>query len=79
MNTIWMKICNEKIMLSFLPSHHDVLVKCTTNLCDYNFFHIGFEVISYDYNQLCRCLEHLVVDFLVAKDKIPSSVLINDF
>ncbi len=73
-----MKTYNEKTILSFLPSHNDVLVKCTTNLCDYNFFHIGFEVISYDYNQLWSCLEHLVIDFLVAKDKIPSNVLIND-
>jgi len=77
MNAIWMKTCNEIFLLSFLLSHHDLLVKYTTNLCDYNFFHIMFEVISYDYNQLCSCLEYLVVDFLVAKDKIPSSVLIN--
>ncbi len=73
-----MKTCNAKTMLSFLLSHHDVLVKCTITLCDYNFFHVWFEVISYDYNQLWSCLEHLIVDFLVATDKIPSSVLIND-
>jgi hypothetical protein len=40
-----------------------------------NFFHIGFEVISYDYSQLCTCLGHLVIDFLVANDIIPSSSL----
>jgi hypothetical protein len=79
MNAIWMKTCNQKTLLSFLSSHHDLLVKCTINLCDYNFFHTGFEVISYDYNQLCNCLKHLVVDFLFAKDKISSNVLINDF
>jgi hypothetical protein len=33
------------------------------------FFHIGFEIISYNYSQLCSHLEHLVIDFLVAKDK----------
>ncbi len=38
----------------------------------YNFFHIGFQIIFYDYSQLCSHLEYLVVDFLVAKDKIPS-------
>jgi hypothetical protein len=38
----------------------------------HQYFHIGFEVISYDYNQLCSHLGHLVINFLVAKDKIPS-------
>jgi hypothetical protein len=40
----------------------------------YNFFHIGFEIIFYDYSQLCSHLEYLVVDVLVAKDKIPSTI-----
>jgi hypothetical protein len=68
-----MKISNEKMMSSFLLSHHHLLVKCTTNVY-YNFFHIGFEIIFYDYTQLCSHLKHLVIDFLVAKDKIPFSV-----
>jgi hypothetical protein len=38
---------------------------------NYNFFHIGFENIFYDYNQLCNCLEHLLIGFLVAKEQIP--------
>jgi hypothetical protein len=42
---------------------------------DYNFFHIGFEVISYDNNQLCSHLEHLIINFLVAKDIIPSTYI----
>jgi hypothetical protein len=37
----------------------------------HQYFHIGFELISYDYNQLCSHLGHLVINFLVAKDKIP--------
>jgi len=32
--------------------------------------------MSYDYNQLCS-LKHLVIDFLVAKDKISFSVTTN--
>ncbi len=36
---------------------------------DYNFFHIGFEVISYDYNQLCSCLGHLVIDLLLQRTR----------
>jgi hypothetical protein len=32
---------------------------------------MGFEVISYDYNQLCNCFGHLIIDILVAKDRIP--------
>jgi hypothetical protein len=28
-------------------------------------------MIFYDYSQLCICLEHLLIDFLVAKEKIP--------
>jgi hypothetical protein len=59
-------------MSSFLLPCHHLLVKCTI-IYDYNFFHIGFEVISYDYNQLCNRLGHLVIDFLVVKDRIPSS------
>ncbi len=38
---------------------------------EYNFFHIAFEIISYDYSQLCNHLKHLVIDFLIAKDIIP--------
>ncbi len=40
------------------------------------FFHIGFEIISYDYNKLCNRLEQLIIDFLVTKDKICSSQII---
>ncbi len=38
------------------------------------FFHIGFEILSYDYSQLYNHLGHLVIDFLVVKDIIPSNV-----
>jgi hypothetical protein len=41
---------------------------------DYNFSHIRFEIIFNDYTKLCSRLKHLVIDFLVAKDKIPSNV-----
>jgi hypothetical protein len=29
------------------------------------FFHIEFEIISYDYNQLYSCLRHLIIDLLL--------------
>jgi hypothetical protein len=38
------------------------------------FFHIGFEIIFYEYNQLYNHLGHLVIDFLIAKDLIPYNV-----
>jgi hypothetical protein len=50
MDAIWMKTCNEKITSSFLLSFHCLLIKCPTNLYDYNFLHLGFEVISYYYS-----------------------------
>jgi hypothetical protein len=60
---------NDVILL--LPPHH-LLVKCTINIW-LQLFRIGFEIIFYDYSQLCCRLEHLVIDFLVAKDIILSS------
>jgi len=69
-DAIWMKIYIKKTMSSLLLSHH-LLVKCITNIYNYNFFHIGFEIIFYNYSQLCNCLEHLLIDFLLAKEKIP--------
>ncbi len=41
------------------------------------FFHIGFEIISYDYNKLCSHLKQLIIYFLIAKDKIRSSEIIS--
>jgi hypothetical protein len=41
-----------------------------------NFSTLIFEIISYDYSQLCSCLEHVVIDFLVVKYKIPFSVMV---
>ncbi len=41
------------------------------------FFHIGFEIISYDYNKLCSRLKQLIIHFLIAKDKIHSSEIIS--
>jgi hypothetical protein len=38
-----------------------------------NFLHIGFEVIFYDYSQWYGHLEYLVIDVLVAKNKISFS------
>jgi hypothetical protein len=32
MDAIWMKMCNEKTMLSFLLPHHHLLIKCTINI-----------------------------------------------
>jgi hypothetical protein len=31
-DAIWMKICNEKMISSFLLSHHHLLSNCTTNI-----------------------------------------------
>ncbi len=72
MDVIWMKTCNEKKMS---PSYYHIIIYYwnAPSIYDYNFFHIGFEIIFYDYSQLCSCLEHLVIVFLVAKDKIPFS------
>ncbi len=70
-----MKTCNEKMMSFFLLPHHHLRTKCTTNIYDYNFFHIGFEVIFYEYNQLPSNLRHKVIDLLIAKNKIPFSDL----
>jgi hypothetical protein len=72
-DAIWMKTHNEKMMSSFLLPHHCLLVKYISNIWLQLLFHIGYEVISYDYNELCSCLEHLIIDFLVAKNKITFS------
>jgi hypothetical protein len=71
------KDCNNKIMSSFLLPHYHLLIKCTTIIW-LQFFSHKIKVISYDYNQLCSCLGLLVIDFLIAKDKIPSNGTTND-
>jgi hypothetical protein len=38
------------------------------------FVHIGMEIVPYEYNQLYNHLRHLIIDFLIAKDLIPSNV-----
>jgi hypothetical protein len=58
------------MILSFMLPCHYLLVKCIINIW-LQVFHIGFEVTSYDYSQLCSHLGHLVIDFLVVNDKIP--------
>jgi len=60
------------MILSFLLSCHYLLIKCIINIW-LQVFHIGLEVTSYDYNQLCSHLGHLIIDFLVVKDRIASS------
>jgi hypothetical protein len=60
------------MMSSFLLPCHYLLIKYIINIW-LQVFHIEFEVTSYDYSQLCSCLRHLVIDFLVVKDKIPSN------
>jgi hypothetical protein len=56
MDAMWMETCNEKTMSSFLlPCYH--LLANAPLIYDYNFSHIGFEIISYDYHQLCSGLE----------------------
>jgi hypothetical protein len=57
-------------MSSFLLSCHDMLIKCIKYIAT-TFFHIGFEIIFHDYSQLYSSLKHLVIDFLVAKKRIP--------
>jgi hypothetical protein len=51
MHAIRMKTYNEKTTSSFVLPHHRLLVKCTL-IYDYNFLHVGFEIISYYYNAL---------------------------
>jgi hypothetical protein len=41
------------------------------------FSHIGFQIIFYNYNQLCSRLGQLIINFLVAKDRIHSSKIIS--
>jgi len=69
MDIIWMKICNEIMISSFLLPHHYLLIKCITNIWLQCFSH-KIWVIAYDYSQLCSHLGHLVIDFLVAKNRI---------
>ncbi len=54
-------------------SHHRLLVKCTINIW-LQLLHVGFEIISYYYSQYTSYSRHLIIDFLVAKDKISSNV-----
>jgi hypothetical protein len=62
-----MKTCNENFMSSGL-CYYVSINQMHGLMYIYNFFNIGFEVTSYDYNPLYSCLEHLVTDFLVTKD-----------
>ncbi len=71
------KIATKK--LCHLSYYHMIIYQSNAPLLyDYNFFHIRFEVISYDYSQLCSCLGLLAIDFFIAKDKIPSNGTTND-
>jgi len=72
MDAIWMKTYNKKMISSFVLPHHYLLIKCIINIW-LQVFYIGFEITFYDYSQLCSHLGHLVIDFLVVKDKIPFS------
>jgi hypothetical protein len=67
-STMWLKICNEKMMSSLF-----IFMSSSINQCNIDiwllFFHIGFEIIFYDYNQLCNHLIYLIIDFLVVNSK----------
>lgn len=55
------------------PYYHIIIYSSNASIIyDHNFFHVRFEIISYDHSQLCSRLEQLVINFLVAKDKTPS-------
>jgi len=71
MDVIWMKIYNETMMSSFLLLHHHVLVKCTINIWLQLFPHRIWSKILW-LQSICNHLKHLIIDFLVAKDKILS-------
>jgi hypothetical protein len=71
-DAIWMKTCNKKIALNFLLPHHRLLVKCNTNIWLQPFTLKIWSNIQL-LQSIISCLRHIVIDFLVAKDKIFSS------
>ncbi len=77
MDAMWMETCNEKndviVPITMLSSTNQMHNWYMTIF----FFHIRFEIISYDYNKLCNHLQQLIIDFLVAKDKICSNEIIS--
>jgi hypothetical protein len=69
MDAIWMKTYNGKITSSFLLSHHQILAEWTTNIWLQLFTHKIWSNILL-LHLITSCLKHLIIDFLVAKDKI---------
>jgi len=63
---------DEKMISSILLPPHHLLVICPINIWLW-FLHIGFKVIVYDYNHTYSHLGVVIIDFVVAKDIIPSS------
>jgi hypothetical protein len=59
------EICNEKITSAFLLPHHRLLIKGTTNIWLKKFTH---KILLFQ--SIISCLEHLIIKFLVTKDKI---------
>ncbi len=70
---IWLKN-NYENMMSSSYYHIIIYLSIASLIYDHNFFRTRFERISYDHSQLCSCLRHLVINFLVAKDIILFSV-----
>jgi hypothetical protein len=64
-----MKTCNEKMTLTFLLSRHHILIKCTINIWLQLFTcRIWNNILLL--HSITNNLRHLVIDFLVANDKI---------
>ncbi len=76
-NAIWMKTCTEKTTSAFLLSHYRLLIKCTINIWLQLFTRRIWSNILL-LQSISSRLGHLVIDFLVAKDKISSSILSNN-
>jgi hypothetical protein len=72
MDARWMKTCNDKMTSAFLLSHHCLLVKCTINIWLQLFaWRIWNNILLL--KSITNCLKHLIIDFLVVKDKISVS------
>jgi hypothetical protein len=63
------EICNEKTTSAFLLPRHRLLIKGTTNIWLKKFTHKIWNNILL-LQSIISCLEHLIIKFLVAKDKI---------
>jgi hypothetical protein len=72
MDAIWIETCNEKMTSTFMLPHHCLLVKCTINIWQQLFTcRIWSNILLLQ--SITSHLENLIIDFLVAKDKISSN------